>query len=61
MSDSETIAEFRLTTLEFPRLAEALKIPEMSICCSEIRRIVNGAKEICLSLPFPTNCLFKFK
>ena len=27
MSDSETKAEFRLTTSEFPRLAEAVRIP----------------------------------
>ena len=52
---SETEAEFRLTTSEFPRLAEALRIPEIFTCCSEIGRLVNRAKEICLPLPFQTN------
>ena len=57
MSDSETKAEFRLTSSEFLRLAEALRIPEMFTCCNinEIWRLVNRAKEICLSLPFQTN------
>ena len=41
MSESETKAEFRLTTSEFPRLAEALRIPEMFTCCDEIGRLVN--------------------
>ena len=51
MFDSETKAEFRLPTSEFPRLAEALRIPEMFTCCNEIGRLVNLAKEIypCLS------------
>ena len=34
MSDSETKAEFRLTSSEFLRLAEALRIPEMFTCCN---------------------------
>ena len=55
MSESETKAEFRLTTSEFPRLAEALRKPEMFTCCNEIGRLVNRAKEICVSLPFRTN------
>ena len=56
MSDSETKAEFRLTSSEFPRLAKALRIPEMFTCCNNvIGRLVNRAKEICLSLPFQTN------
>ena len=57
MSDSETKAEFRLTFSEFPCLAEALRIPEMFTCCNinVIGRLVNRAKEICLSLPFQTN------
>ena len=33
ISDSETKAEFRLTSSEFPRLAETLRIPEMFTCC----------------------------
>ena len=39
------------------RLAEALRIPEMFICCNinVIGRLVNRAREICLSLPFQTN------
>ena len=57
ISDSETKAEFRLTSSEFPRLAEALRIPEMFTCCNinVIGRLVNRAKEICLSLTFQTN------
>ena len=57
MSDCETTAEFRLTSSEFPRLAEALRIPEMFTCCNinVIGRLVNRAKEICFSLPFQTN------
>ena len=55
MADSETKAKFRLTTSEFPLLAEALRISEMFTCCNEIGRLVNRAKEICLSLPFQTN------
>ena len=41
---------------EFPRLAEALRIPEMFTCCNinVTGRLVNRAKEICLSLPFQT-------
>ena len=34
MSDSETKAEFRLTSSEFLRLAEALRILEMFTCCN---------------------------
>ena len=39
------------------RLAGALRIPEMFTCCNinVIGRLVNRAKEICLSLPFQTN------
>ena len=57
MSDSETKTEFRLTSSEFPRLAGALRIPEMFTCCNinVIGRLVNRAKEICLSLTFQTN------
>jgi len=55
MSDSETKGEFKLTTSECPCLAEALRIPEMFTCYNEIGRLVNRAKEICLSLPFQTN------
>ena len=55
MSDSETKAEFRHTTSEFLRLVEALRIPEMFACCNDIGRLVNRAKEICLSLPFQKN------
>ena len=57
ISDSETKAEFRLTSSEFPRLAEALRIPEIFTCCNinVIGSLVNRAKEICLSLPFQTN------
>ena len=56
-SDSETKAEFRLTSSGFPRLAEALRIPKMFTCCNinVIGRLVNRPKEICLSLPFQTN------
>ena len=43
MSDPETKAQFRLTSSEFPRLAEALRIPEMFTCCNEIGRLVNHA------------------
>ena len=45
MSDSETKAEFRLTSSEFPRLAETLRIPEMFTCCNinVIGRLVNRA------------------
>ena len=46
---------FRLTTSEFPRLPEALRIPEMFTCCYEIGGLVNRAKKICVSLPFQTN------
>ena len=57
ISDSETKTEFRLTSSEFLRLAEALRIPEMFTCCNinVIGRLVNRPKEICLSLPFETN------
>ena len=57
ISDSETRAEFRLTSSEFPRLAEVLRIPEMFTCCNinVIGTLVNRAKEICLSMPFQTN------
>ena len=49
MSESETKAEFRLTTSEFPRLAEALRTPEMFTCCYEIGGLVNRARKICVS------------
>ena len=57
ISDSETKTEFRLTSSEFLRLAEALRIPEMFACCNikVIGSLVNRVKEICLSLPFQTN------
>ena len=49
--------DLRLTSSEFPRLAEALRISEMFTCCNinVIGTLVNRAKEICLSLPFQTN------
>ena len=43
MPESETKAEFSLTSSEFPRLAVALRIPEMFTCCNEIGRLVNCA------------------
>ena len=43
MPDPETKAQFRLTSSEFLRLAEALRILEMFTCCNEIGRLVNRA------------------
>ena len=43
MSDPENKAQFRLTSSEFPRLAEALRVPEMFTCCNEIGKLVNRA------------------
>ena len=48
MSESETKAEFRFATSELPRLAEALRIPEMFTCCNGAT--ASGLEGLCILL-----------
>ena len=45
-SESETKAEFRFATSELPRLAEALRMPEMFTCCNETT--ASGLEGLCI-------------
>ena len=48
ISESETKAEFRFATSELPRLAEALRIPEMFTCCNGTT--ASGLEGLCFLL-----------
>ena len=48
LSESEAKAEFRFATSELPRLAEALRIPDMSTCCNGTT--ASGLEGLCILL-----------